>query len=708
MKAQELALATLCAALLGAVLAGCGGGGTAAPPPKDPAGPRGPADPSRPDPTPDPEPPKAVGNPKADLIPRSVLFGNPERAAVRISPDGKHLSWLAPKDGVLNVWIAPVGKLDQAKAVTSETRRPIRIYFWAYTSKHILYMQDAAGDENFHVFRVDVADGKTNDLTPHKGARAAVVGLSDRQPTTVIVQMNDRKPEAMDLHKIDLLTGKRELLVQNDDNLLGFTLDHKLRVRFASKKLPDGATQILARDGKGWKPFETISFEDADTTDILGFAPGDESVYLLETRGRDTGALVLLDLKTKKPKVLAEDPKADAGNVIIHPTKKHVQAVSFEYERNRWHVLDKSIEKDLAALAKLEPGGEARIGSRTLDDKTWIVITTSEQRPGRYYLWDRGKQQATFLFSVQPELEQQPLVKMHPVLIKARDGLTLVSYLTLPASADPDGDGKANTPVPMMLWVHGGPWGRDTWGFDPDHQLFANRGYAVLSVNFRASTGFGKKFMNAGNLEWGKKMHEDLLDAVEWAVKAGVAPRDKICIGGGSYGGYATLVGLAMTPTVFRCGVDIVGPSNLLTLLASIPPYWAPIVTMFHTRMGDPTKPEGKALLEAASPLTHAHKIQRPLLIAQGANDPRVKQAESEQIVAAMKKHGLPVTYALFPDEGHGFARPENSIAFWAVTEAFLSAHLGGYYLPISKAELEASSMEIKAGQQGIPGLDGD
>jgi dipeptidyl aminopeptidase/acylaminoacyl peptidase len=690
-----------------ALLAACGGGKTTQP--QEPTGPADPSEPVKPEPPkPEPmkpEPPQATGTPKADLIPRTVLFGNPERAAVRISPDGKHLSWLAPKDGVLNVWVAPVGKLDQAKAVTSETKRPVRIYFWAYTSKHLLYMQDADGDENYHVFRVDLADGKINDLTPYKGARAAVAGMSHKQPTTLMIQINDRKAEAMDLHKVDLLTGKRELVVQNDDNLLDYTLDHKLRVRFASKKLPDGATQILALDGKAWKPFETIPFEDAETSGIAGFAPGDAAVYFYESRGRDTAALVQLDVKTKKSKVLSEDAKADAGDLIVHPTRYNLQAVSFEYDRRRWKVLDRSIARDLAALAKLDGGGEAIVSSRTLADRTWVVATTSEQRPGRYYLWDRGKQKATFLFSVQPELEKQPLVKMWPVEIKARDGLTLLSYLSLPASADPDGDGKANAPVPMVLWVHGGPWARDNWGYDPVHQLLANRGYAVLSVNYRGSTGFGKKFLNAANLQWSKKMHDDLLDAVDWAVKAGVTPRDKICIGGGSYGGYATLVGLAMTPTVFRCGVDIVGPSNLMTLLASIPPYWAPFVAVFHTRMGNPATPEGKALLAQASPLTHAAKIQRPLLIAQGANDPRVKQAESEQIVGAMKKHGLPVTYALFPDEGHGFARPENNIAFFAITEAFLSAHLGGYYLPITKAELAASSMQIKDGRRGIPGI---
>lgn len=638
-----------------------------------------------------------------------MLFGNPERADVRISPDGKQLSWIAPHRGVLNVWIAPIAALDQAKPVTSDTKRPIYNYVWAHTSQHILYMQDSAGDENFHVFRVDLADGNTLDLTPFAGARSEIVELSHRKPTTVLIQSNDRDPKAMDLYAVDVATGKRELLVQNDDGFVAYTVDFELDVRLARKKAADGATLIWtaekAKDGKlTWKPFDSIPFEDAETSGILGFAPSGKALYFAESRGRDTAAIVELELATKRQRVLAEDAKADAGQVLVHPTKKTLQAVGFEYERHSWTVLDKSIQKDLDALAKLD-GGEPHVASRSNDDKRWVVMTTSEQHPENYYVWDRGKQSSTFLFATQPELDEQPLVKMWPVVIESRDGLELVSYLSLPAAADPDNDGKPDKPVPMVLWVHGGPWARNHWGFDPIHQLFANRGYAVLSVNYRGSTGFGKKFLNAANLQWSKTMHDDLLDAVAWAVAENITQPDQVCITGGSYGGYATLVGLAMTPEVFRCGVDIVGPSNLITLLATIPAYWAPELATFHGRIGNPETPEGKALLTAASPLTHAANITKPLLIAQGANDPRVKQAESEQIVAAMSQAGLPVSYVLFPDEGHGFARPENAIAFFAVMEAFLSAHLGGDYLPITAAELDASTMQIEAGKAQIPGL---
>ncbi len=651
----------------------------------------------------------ATGHPNENLISRTLLFGNPERMNVHISPDGKQLSWIAPHRGVLNVWVAPIHGLDQAKVVTNDSTRPIYNYFWAHTSKHILYIQDTAGDENFHVFRVDLADGDTVDLTPFAGARSDVVELSPRKPTTVLIQSNDRDPKAMDLYAVDLDTGKRELLVQNDENFAGYTVDFDLRVRLAYKQAADGSMLIFmaekAKDGKPtWKPFDSIPFEDAETSYVLEFAPGGKSLYFAESRGRDTAAIVELELATKRERVLAEDPRSDAGQVLVHPTKRTLQAVGFEYERRSWTVLDKSIQNDLDALAKLD-GGEPHVVSRSNDDELWVVLTTSEQHPANYYVWDRAQQASRFLFALQPALDEQPLVKMWPVVIESRDGLDLVSYLSLPAAADADNDGKPEKPIPMVLSVHGGPWGRDRWGFDSIHQLLANRGYAVLSVNFRGSAGFGKKFLNAGNLQWSKAMHEDLLDAVAWAVDENITHADQVCITGGSYGGYATLVGLAMTPEVFRCGVDIVGPSNLITLLQSFPPYWTPGMATFYTRIGNPETPEGRALLREASPLTYAANITKPLLIAQGANDPRVKQAESEQIVAAMKQAGLPVSYVLFPDEGHGFARPENSIAFIAVMEAFLSAHLGGEYLPISAAELEASTMQIEAGKAGIPGL---
>jgi dipeptidyl aminopeptidase/acylaminoacyl peptidase len=640
-----------------------------------------------------------------DLISREILFGNPDRAGVRISPDGKHLSYLAPVDGVMNVWVGPADAPDMAKPVTQDKKRGIRSYFWAYTNQHIVYTQDEGGDEDWHAYAVDLKSGKTTDLTPMKGITARIEGVSERLPGELLISINDRDPALHDVYRVDLKTGERKL-VQENPGFASFITDDDYRVRFGSKFNPaDGSSVISEPDGKdGWKEFMVIPQEDTLTTNPAGFDKSGDVLYMIDSRGRNTGALKTLDLKTGKETLIAEDEKADLGGALIHPTEKTIQAVSFNYLKNEWQVLDKSIQGDFDALKKVDDG-ELVIGSRTLDDKTWIVAFTKDDGPVKYYRYDRPSKKATFLFTNRKDLEGLPLVKMHPVVIKSRDGLDLVSYLSLPPGSDTDGDARPEKPVPLVLNVHGGPWSRDDWGYDPMHQWLANRGYAVLSVNFRGSTGFGKEFCNAGNMEWGKKMHDDLLDAVEWAVDEKIAPKDKIAIMGGSYGGYATLAGLTLTPDVFACGVDIVGPSNIITLLSTIPPYWKPVKQMFTDRVGDDSTEEGKAALLEVSPLTHVEKIDRPLLIGQGANDPRVKQAESDQIVKAMQSKKIPVTYVLYPDEGHGFARPENRISFFAVTEAFLAEHLGGQFEPVGK-DFSGASITVPAGAGDVPGLE--
>jgi len=652
-------------------------------------------------------PPVAVGHPSEDLIPRETFFGNPERASVKISPNGRHLSWLAAREGVLNVWVAPIGALDEARAVTSDTTRPVHRYFWAYDNKHLLYLQDQGGDENFHLYAVDVTapGAPAVDLTPVDGARAIVNAVSHRRPKSVLVGLNDRNPQFHDVYEVDLRTGERKQVFENE-GYAGFVIDDDYNVRLGLAMQPDGSTVVSElRPKRSKRPFTLeIPSEDALTTYPDAFDRRGRNLFLVDSRGRDTGALFSVDLRTGKSKLIAEDPRSDVAGVMRHPTKGDVQAVAFEYERKTWTVLDKAIQADFDALREVAPG-DFSVSSRTLDDKTWVVTFHSDVQPAAYYLWDRKAKQARYLFSARPALDGLELARCHPKLIPSRDGMTLVSYLTLPPSQDADGDGEADRPGPMVLLVHGGPWGRDRWGYSGLGQMLANRGYAVLEVNFRGSTGFGKRFVNAGDQQWGKKMHDDLLDAVAWAVKSGVAERDRVAIMGGSYGGYATLVGLTMTPEVFACGVDIVGPSNIITLIESIPPYWAPMIAMFKTRIGDWTTPEGKAALVEASPLTHVANIARPLLIGQGANDPRVKQAESDQIVEAMKARSIPVTYVLFPDEGHGFARPENNLAFFAVTEAFLSAHLGGMYEPLEAADFAGSSMQVPEGRDGIPGM---
>jgi dipeptidyl aminopeptidase/acylaminoacyl peptidase len=687
---------------VGVLMVACGGGGSGS------GG--GPVGPARPDDSGEERgleeeaAPQAVGHPKEGLVPRAVLFGNPERRSPQLSPDGKYLSFLAPQDGVMNVWVAPIADRAAAKAVTAEKARPIDGYQWAYTGKHILYGQDQGGNENFHVYSVDVTTGSVLDLTPIEGIAARIVAMSPRHPGVVLVGINDRKPELHDVWRIDVSTGAKTL-VQENPGFTAFEFDDDLKPRLGAMMTPDGGSELQKPGKKGvWETLLTIPQEDVLTTRPIAFTRKGDAFYMLDSRARDTAALMLVDPKTGKGKLLAEDPRADAAGVLLHPKEKTAEAVVFEYDREAWKVIDKKVAGDLDALAKVS-GGELTILSRTLDDRTWVVAFVDDAGPVKYYLWDRKAQAATFLFDNRSDLAGHALAEMVPVVIEARDGLDLVSYLSLPPGSDADADGKPDTALPMVMLVHGGPWGRDSWGFNGLHQLFATRGYAVLSVNFRASTGFGKAFINAGNGQWGKAMHDDLLDARKWAVDGGIALADKVAIVGGSYGGYAALAALTLTPKEFACAVDLFGPSNIISLLEAIPPYWKPLVDMFKVRVGDWTTDEGKAALRAVSPVTHASKIERPLLIGQGANDPRVKQAESDQIVAAMQASKIPVSYALFPDEGHGFERIENNRAFFAVAEAFLSAHLGGVYEPLTAADFEGSTIQIKAGREGIPGL---
>ncbi len=660
---------------------------------------------------------KAAG--AGNLIPRSTLFGNPDRSRVQISPDGKHISFLSAVNDVMNVWVAPADKPDQAKPVTKDTGRGIRQYFWAFNNTNILYTQDTGGDENWNVYSTDIVGGETTNVTPLKGVAAQIEGVSEKFPDEIIVGLNDRDKRLHDLYRINIKTGDRKMLVQNPGEINGeicggISVDDNYVVRFAASSPASGGQNIYTAkknaDGTyAWELFESVPLEDALTTSPVGFDKSGENVYFQDSRGRDTAALFSMNLSTKAKTLLAENPKADAGGMLVHPTEKTVQAVGFNYERNQWQVIDKSIEADMAYLRTVADG-DFNVTSRTLDDKVWTVAFALDNGPVKYFRYDRdpashkaGK--ATFLFTNNKKLEGLTLAKMHPTVIKSRDGLNLVSYLSLPPNEDSDNDGRPSKALPLVLFVHGGPWARDEWGYNPYHQWLANRGYAVLSVNYRASTGFGKNFINAGNAEWAGKMHDDLLDAVNWAVKEKIADPKKVAIMGGSYGGYATLVGLTFTPDTFACGVDIVGPSNLATLLNTIPPYWAAGLNQMIKQIGgDHRTEEGKKYLESRSPLMKVANINKPLLIGQGANDPRVKQAEADQIVKAMQDKKLPVTYVLYPDEGHGFARPPNRTSFNAVAEAFLAKHLGGEYEPIGK-DFEGSTISVPTGAADVPGL---
>lgn len=639
---------------------------------------------------------------KQPLISRDLLFGNPDKITTRISPDGLKMSFLAPVNGVLNVWVGPAAEPEKARPVTNDTHRGIRSYLWAHTNEHILYLQDRDGDENWRIYSVNLSSNETKDLTPFEGVQARFQSISYKIPQEVIIGLNKRDPKFHDIYKLNIVTGNLTLVMENKE-FSGFDIDDNFKIHLALNMTPDGGAEIFKLTERGWESFQKIGMEDVISTGTLSFNNASDAVYMTDSRGRDTAAIYAVNLSTGNKTLIAEDPRADFSGCMIHPTEKVVQAVAFDYERMHWNITDPSIAKDLEYLRKLEDG-DWLVVSRSLDDKIWIVVYTVDNGPSRYYYYDRDSGEARFLFTDREKLEGLSLAKMIPIIIKSRDNLSLVSYYTLPPGSDSNGDGLPDNPLPMVLYVHGGPWARDSWGFNSVHQWLADRGYAVLSVNFRGSTGFGKNFTNAANLEWGRKMHDDLIDAVNWSVKQGIADPQRIAIMGGSYGGYATLAGLTFTPKVFACGVDIVGPSNLITLLETIPPYWQPEIELYTTRVGDYRTEDGKKLLKERSPLNYVDRIERPLLIGQGANDPRVKQNESDQIVNAMRAKNLSVTYVLYPDEGHGFARPENRLSFYAVAEAFLARYLGGRYETIGN-DFTGANITVPVGAEEIPGL---
>jgi dipeptidyl aminopeptidase/acylaminoacyl peptidase len=610
------------------------------------------------------------------LIPRKVLFGNPVKTSPKISPDGKQLAYLAPdsKD-VLQVWVQTIGK-DDARQVTADKKRGIRIHFWAWAQDTLLYLQDNDGDENWHIYSVNLKDRVVRDLTPFQGIRAEIVGLNRKFPGEMLVGLNLTNRRLHDVYRVDLTTGAVVLDTKNPGDVVGWEADPGFRIRAAQAATRDGGMEVRYRDDdkSEWKKVVKWGPEDADGS-VVGFTADGKSLWLESSEGRDTLSVVKRDLASGKEEVIASESGTDAGEVMFNPLTHVVEAVAFNRERVHWKALDPDVEADLKAL-KNANRGEPSVVSRDRDLKTWVVAFQSDLRAAEYYLFDRATKKLTHLFAARPELANFTLAPMKPISIKSRDGLELISYLTVPV-------GIESQNLPMVLFVHGGPWARDSWGFDGQAQWLANRGYAVLQVNYRGSTGFGKKFLHAGDREWAGKMHDDLIDAVNWAVKDGVADSKKVAIFGGSYGGYAALVGATFTPDVFACAVDVVGPSNLVSLLRAIPPYWEPLRKLFTVRVGDVEKEE--EFLKSRSPLFKADQIKIPLLIAQGANDPRVKKAESEQIVEAMRKAGKPVEYLLFPDEGHGFARPENRLKFCAAAEAFLAKYLGGRAEPAAE-----------------------
>ena len=607
------------------------------------------------------------------LIPREVLFGNPEKARPLLSPDGERLAYLAPRDGVLNVWVGPAGSPvggDDFEPVTDDTKRGIRVYFWAEDNTHIVYLQDEGGDENWRVHAVDASTKEDRDLTPFDDVQAQIVDRSRRFPDTLLVALNRENPELHDVYRLTLSTGELDLAAKNPGNVVGWVVDAEFRVRAAMAATSEGGFDVLLREAEEeeWRKLLGWDKEDALSSAPVGFTEDGGKMYLIDSRGANTARLVLLDLESGATETLVEELRYDVGQVVTHPETHEVQAAAVERARTGWVVLDDDVREDFEVIESLSRG-DFGLASRDRADQNWLVSFTADDGGASYYTYDRKDKRGEHLFDARPDLVEYDIARMEPISFTSRDGLTIEGYLTLPP-------GGSAGPMPIVLNVHGGPWVRDGWGYDPEAQWLANRGYASLQVNYRGSTGYGKAFLNAGNKEWGGRMHDDLVDAVEWAVKEGVADPERVAIFGGSYGGYAALAGATFTPDLFRCAVDIVGPSSLITLITSIPPYWKPLVSTFHERVGNPDTEED--FLKSRSPLFHVDRIRIPMLIAQGANDPRVKQAESEQIVAAMKEKGIDYEYLLFEDEGHGFVRPENRLKFYAAAERFLAKHLGG------------------------------
>jgi dipeptidyl aminopeptidase/acylaminoacyl peptidase len=601
-----------------------------------------------------------------------VLFGNPERIAPRISPDGSRLAWIAPHEGVLNVWVRTVGH-DDDRVVTNDTDRGIRQFFWGPDNRRILYLQDRGGDENWRLYDVDLATGDTRDLTPFEDVQTRVEHVDKDFPGRILVGLNRDRPELHDVYALELSSGELTRIVENP-GFVGFVTDESFEVRAAVAPREDGGLSVLVRDTPDapWRTILEADQEDALTTHPLAFSEDGRRLVALSSVGANTSRLVWLDCADGSETVVAEDPVYDVAGVRLHPDTNDPQIAFVRRERMDYLVLDPAVAGDLDRLRRLDRG-DLELAGHDDTDRIWLAGFSTDDGPIRYHAYDRQSGRSTFLFEHQPALSRYELAAMEPFSFTARDGLVVHGYLTFPA-------GEERSALPAVLNVHGGPWFRDTWGFDPEAQWLANRGYLCVQVNYRGSTGYGKAFVSAGDGEWGRRMHDDLIDAVRWVISEGYADADRIGIFGGSYGGYAALVGAAFTPDVFRCAVDIVGPSNLKTLIESIPPYWAPLVAQFHTRIGDPATDAD--LLWERSPLSRVDDIRIPLLIVQGANDPRVKQAESEQIVAALREKAIPHEYMLFEDEGHGFAKPENRLRFYAAAERFLSEHLGGRFEP--------------------------
>jgi dipeptidyl aminopeptidase/acylaminoacyl peptidase len=646
-----------------------------------------------------PAPAERAAGTQPPLLDRELFFGNPEITGAQLSPDGQYVAFIKPYKDTRNVWVKKAGEpFEAARLVTADTKRPIPGYFWSRDSKYILYVQDNAGDENYNVYAVNPADSPAagqdapapRNLTDAKGARAFIYSVPKSTPDTIYVGLNDRDAAWHDVYRVSLATGQRTLVRKNTDRIAEWIFDLRGELRLASRTTDAGGTEILTVSGDALKPIYTCTvFESCEP---VRFHKDNTGVYLQSNKGdaNDFVRLVLLDAARGTEELVEADPltRVDFGNAWFSEATEELVATTYQDERRRVYFRDKGVEGDYATLGKQLPGKEIDVMSATADYGLWLVSASSDVEPGEAYLFDRGTKKLTMQYRVRERLPREALAPMTTLRYKSSDGLEIPAYLTLPKGQPPKN-------LPLVIVPHGGPWARDTWGYRSMPQFLANRGYAVLQPNFRGSTGYGKKFVNAGNNQWGEKMQDDITWGVKHLIAEGIADPKRVGIMGGSYGGYATLAGVAFTPDLYAAAVAIVPPSNLMTLLETIPPYWESGRTIFYARLGNPTTPEGRAQLERQSPLKSAGKIKTPLLVVQGANDPRVKRAESDQIVIALRDRGFPVEYLLAPDEGHGFARPVNNMAMFATAEKFLAKHLQGRFQESMTPEVATRLTEI-------------
>lgn len=633
------------------------------------------------------------------LIDRELFFGDPEIAGAQISPDGAFIAFIKPFKGTRNIWVKRTAEpFDKAKPITADTKRPIPGYFWSRDGKYILFVQDAAGDENYNVYAVNPAEAPASgqdvpaarNLSDVKGVRAAIYSVPRTEPDAIYIGLNDRDAAWHDLYKIKISTGERTLVRKNTERITAFYFDLKDQLRLATRSAENGDTEVLRVDAdKFTKVYSCTVFE---TCGPIRYHKDGQRVYFQTNKGNDADLvrLALFNPTSGKEELVESDPlkRVDFGNAVFSEVSDELVATSYDDERERLYWKDKNFESDYKNLQKQLPGKEIGFGSSTKDEKLYIIYANADTDPGSTYLYDRATKKLTLQYQSREKLNRSYLAPMKAVRYKSSDGLEIPAYLTLPKGVEAKN-------LPAIIVPHGGPWYRDSWGYNSFSQFLANRGYAVLQPNFRGSTGYGKKFIDAGNKQWGDKMQDDVTWGAKYLIAEGIADPKRVGIMGGSYGGYATLAGVAFTPDVYAAGVSIVGPSNLITLLESIPPYWEQIRKLFYERMGDPNTPEGKAQLLRQSPLTAVAKIKTPLLVIQGANDPRVTKRESDQIVIALRDRGFPVEYMVAPDEGHGFARPVNNMAMFASAEKFLAKHLGGRYQESMTSEVSQRLNEI-------------